>query len=62
MGQRKFSIQDVHEKTKLSRTTISNLYNENTTQVNYNTILKLCELFECRVGELFYLEEENKRR
>ncbi|SJZ94514.1 putative transcriptional regulator [Pilibacter termitis] len=56
MGERRLSIQDVHEQTKLSRTTISNLYNEKATRIDYDTIEKLCLLFECGVAELLCVE------
>lgn len=58
MGREKYQIQDVHEKTGLSRMTISKLYNEKSTRIDYDTILKLCQLFKCEVGELLYLEDE----
>ena len=61
MGQHRLSIQNVHEKTKLSRTTISNLYNDKATRINYETIEKLCSLFECGIAELLCLDEPQKR-
>lgn len=57
MGRDKYQIQDVHKKTGLSRSTISNLYYEKTRRIDFETILKLCQLFNCEVGELFYLEK-----
>ncbi|NME94421.1 helix-turn-helix transcriptional regulator [Clostridium cochlearium] len=56
MGEHRFSIQDVHERTKLSRTTVSNLYNDKATRINYKTIEKLCSLFDCGVAELLYID------
>lgn len=56
MGSQRFSIQDVHQKTNLSRTTISNLYNDKATRIDFETIEKLCSLFNCEVGELLYFE------
>ena len=52
MGIKKVNIQKVHEKTGLTRNTISNLYNEKTTRIDYETIDKICEYFNCQVGEL----------
>lgn len=31
----RFSIQDVHNRTELSRNTISNLYNDKATRIDY---------------------------
>lgn len=60
MGAKRFSIQDVHEKTGLSRTTISNLYNDKATRIDYDTADKLCKLFECSLDDLFISQEEDK--
>lgn len=53
MGTNKLTIQDVHEKTGLNRNTISNLYHETVKRVDYDTINKLCKLFNCQPGELY---------
>ncbi|TDT71561.1 putative transcriptional regulator [Hypnocyclicus thermotrophus] len=60
MGEHRFSIQEVHERTKLSRTTVSNLYNDKATRINYKTIEKLCSLFDCEVAELLYIDDCKK--
>jgi len=52
MGSCRYSIKDVHEKTGLSRNTISNLYNDKTTRIDFETIYKLCILFDCGVEDL----------
>ena len=57
MGKKRFSIQDVHEQTGLSRNTISNLYNDKASRVDYETVLKLCKLFDCSIGDLFEITE-----
>lgn len=59
MAQHKMNIKDVHEKTGLSRTTISKLYNEESTKIGMDTIAALCTLFNCDVNELLYLEKES---
>lgn len=52
MGQRRYSIQDVHIKTGLSRNTISNLYNDKARRIDFDTLKKLCEVFKCSVSEI----------
>lgn len=52
MGKNRFTIKYVHEKTGLARNTISNLYNDKATRIDYETLDKLCDLFECEVGDL----------
>ncbi len=57
MGKNRMTIQEVHDRTKLSRTTISNLYNDKSTRIDYDTIEKLCSLFNCKITELMCIEE-----
>ncbi|MED4399820.1 helix-turn-helix transcriptional regulator [Metabacillus fastidiosus] len=59
MAKHKMNIKDVHEKTGLSRTTISKLYNEESTKIGMDTIASLCTLFGCEVNDLLYLENDN---
>ena len=55
MGKKRYTIQDVHKQTGLSRNTISNLYNDKATRIDYETVEKLCRLFGCSLNELFEL-------
>ena len=57
MGSKRYSIKDVHEFTGLSRNTISNLYNDKATRIDYDTVEKLCRLFECSMDKLFEICE-----
>jgi putative transcriptional regulator len=64
MGIHKMSIQDVHERTGLNRATISNLYHEKVNRIDFETMEKLCKLFNCQAGpgELFeYVAEEEDK-
>ena len=58
MAQHKMNIKDVHEKTGLSRTTISKMYNETSTTISFETIEKLCDLFDCDVQDLLYINKK----
>jgi putative transcriptional regulator len=58
MGKARLNIQDVHDKTGLSRTTIASLYHDKATRVDYETVVKLCRLFECGIADLFVLLDE----
>ena len=44
-------IADVARETGLNRNTITLLYKETATRVDLDAIEKLCELFECEVGQ-----------
>ena len=53
MGKRRYSIQDVHKLTGLSRSTVSSLYNDKATRIDFDTLEKLCGLIECNASDLF---------
>lgn len=53
MGKHKMTIQDVHIATGLNRNTISNLYHEKISRIDFDTIERLCKLFDCDIGKLF---------
>lgn len=60
MAKEKMSIREVHKTTGLSEITVSKLYHEKSTTVAFETIIKLCTLFGCTPGELFYLDEDEE--
>ncbi|OOC09243.1 helix-turn-helix domain-containing protein [Thioalkalivibrio halophilus] len=53
MGKRKMKIMDVARATGLHRNTVSLLYKEEAVRIEIDAMDKLCELFNCSVGELF---------
>jgi len=59
MGTHRYNMQDVFEKTGLARTTIANLYHDRTQRIDYDTLDKLCKLFDCSVGDV--IEFSNDR-
>lgn len=58
MGDNRYNMQYIHEKTGLSRATISNLYHDRMERIDYETLSKLCKLFECAVGDILEYYEE----
>lgn len=58
MAKRKMNIQDVSDATGLSRKSISKLYNEESIQITFDVIARICKLFDCLPGDLLYLEDE----
>lgn len=58
MGERKMKIADVARETGLNRNTVTLLYKETATRVDLEAIDKLCELFECEVGQLLERSEQ----
>jgi len=62
MGKYRFNIQDVHKKTGLARRTISALYNNKVTRIDYSTVEKLCQLFGCGIDQLFVFYIDQKQQ
>ncbi|MDP4163368.1 MAG: helix-turn-helix transcriptional regulator [Bacillota bacterium] len=60
MAKKKMNIQDVADATGLSRKSISKLYHEESIQITFDVIARLCKLFDCEPGDLLYLENEPK--
>jgi putative transcriptional regulator len=58
MAKQKMNIQDVSDATGLSRKSISKLYHEESIQITFDVIARLCDLFKCEPGDLLYLDEE----
>ena len=58
MGENRYTMQNVHEKTGLSRATISNLYHDRMERIDFTTLSRLCELFECTTAEILEYTEK----
>jgi putative transcriptional regulator len=57
MGQKKIkSINQLSQLTGISRPTLTRIYNDESDRIELLTIQKLCEFFECEVGDLFYFD------
>lgn len=52
MAERGLNIQNVKDRTTLSRTTISNLYNNYGSGIQFDTLKQLCEVLNCQPGDL----------
>lgn len=60
MGERKLKIADVARQTGLHRNTVTLLYKETASRVDLEAMDKLCELFDCEVGDLFERVPQSK--
>jgi len=52
MGEKKMKVADVARETGLNRNTITLLYKENATRIDIEALEKICDLFNCNVGDL----------
>lgn len=52
MGRRRLKISDVARDTGINRGTITRLYKKEFTRLDADVLEKLCQYFECGVGDL----------
>ncbi|RME60745.1 XRE family transcriptional regulator [Candidatus Parcubacteria bacterium] len=62
MGERKLKISDVARATGLNRNTIRLLYYETASRVDLDAINRLCQFFDCQVGDLLEFVPDEKSR
>lgn len=61
MGEKRYSIVEVSRRTGLTTSTISNLYNDKVKRLDFDTLEKLCKLFNCQPSDLFeYIPDETQ--
>ena len=58
MGKKKVRIADVARDLEINRGTITRLYEESASRIELEVIEKLCNYFECGIGDLFEIIEE----
>lgn len=52
MAERKYNIQSVIDRTGLDRTSVSKLYHDKSKMISFETLDKLCDLFECEPSDV----------
>lgn len=52
MGKHKIKISELSRETGIHRNTLTALYQETAMRIDLDVIEKLCDYFECGVGEL----------
>ena len=55
LGARKLKVADVVRDTGINRSTLTRLYPETTSRIDFETLETLCRYLECDVGELLEL-------
>lgn len=52
MGDQLIKISDLHKKTGISRTTLTNIYYRRTSSVKVSTLIKICDALNVSLYEL----------
>ncbi|NWO02091.1 MAG: helix-turn-helix transcriptional regulator [Idiomarinaceae bacterium] len=58
LGARKLKVADVVRDTGINRSTLTRLYHETTSRIDFETLETLCRYLECDVGELLEVVDE----
>jgi putative transcriptional regulator len=58
MDRHRYNIQDLHDEKGFARKTVSALYYDKVSCVDYSTIEKICRLFNCGIEQLFTFKYE----
>lgn len=59
MGERKIkSINQLSNETGITRKTLTRIYNDESNQLDFGTIAKLCDFFDCDLSDLLYLDKD----
>ena len=53
MGKRRINMSQLSRMTGLSRGAVFNIYHEKTSNIDFETMDKLCRALKCSVGDLF---------
>lgn len=57
MEEREMNQLEVANKTGLSPTIIGRLYHERFSRLDNQTVIKICQLFDVSLGEMFYIDK-----
>ncbi|PWU66557.1 XRE family transcriptional regulator [Gracilibacillus dipsosauri] len=54
------TVKEVSEKTGISLKSLYGMANEKTTRIDFKTVVKLCEFFDCDIKDLFVYKKQDK--
>lgn len=54
------TVTELSEKTGISLKTLYSMANEKTTRIDFQTIIKLCNFFDCEINDLLVFKNKNK--
>ena len=58
MGRKRIKTKELHERTGISRSTLTKLYYDKTSMIKLDTIDTLCSVLDVTPGELFEYRKE----
>lgn len=58
MAKEKINMSELAKTTGIGRNTISKMYNEQSTRIDFETVKTLCSYFDCSIGDLIMLDTD----
>jgi len=55
------SIVELERQSGVSRQVLDRLLKNKSKRLDFDTVIKLCKLFNCEVGDLLYIDESTKQ-
>ena len=53
LAEKRLKVADAFRETGISKTTLHKIYNDQSTRIDFDTIDKLCEYLDVKVGDIF---------
>lgn len=61
LAEKRLKVADAVRDTGISKTTLHKIYNDQSTRIDFDTIDKLCEYLDVKVGDIFeYVPNEKE--
>lgn len=55
------SMSELERVSGVSRQVLDRLEKGKTKRLDFDTVLKLCDVFDCEIGDLFFIDEESDK-
>jgi len=61
LAERRMSVADLHRETKISRTLLYLMFNDELSRIDMSSLDKLCDYFDCQISDIlvFSKNEQN---
>ncbi|MDT2604694.1 helix-turn-helix transcriptional regulator [Enterococcus pseudoavium] len=60
LGERLLKVSDIHRATKISKTTLTEIYYQRATNIQLETLQKICDFLQIPLSELIEYVPERK--
>ena len=61
LAEKRLKVADAVRETGISKTTLHKIYNDQSSRIDFDTIDKLCEYLDVKVGDIFeYVPNEKE--